>query len=40
MQERIYVVGHVNPDTDSIASAIGFAWLLREGNFTVGGVTV
>jgi len=30
MQERIYVVGHVNPDTDSIASAIGFAWLLRE----------
>ncbi|MDZ4159688.1 MAG: DHH family phosphoesterase, partial [Anaerolineaceae bacterium] len=26
----IYVVGHVNPDTDSIASAIGYAWLLHE----------
>jgi manganese-dependent inorganic pyrophosphatase len=28
--ERIYVIGHVNPDTDSIAAAIGYAWLLRE----------
>jgi len=27
---RIYVIGHVNPDTDSIAAAIGYAWLLRE----------
>jgi len=27
---RIYVIGHQNPDTDSIASAIGYAWLLRE----------
>lgn len=26
----IYVVGHVNPDTDSIASAMGYAWLLRD----------
>lgn len=26
----IYVIGHVNPDTDSIASAVGYAWLLRE----------
>jgi manganese-dependent inorganic pyrophosphatase len=26
----IYVVGHRNPDTDSIASAIGYAWLHRE----------
>lgn len=26
----IYVIGHVNPDTDSIAAAVGFAWLLRE----------
>lgn len=26
----IYVVGHRNPDTDSIVSAIGYAWLLRE----------
>ncbi len=30
MAERIYVVGHINPDTDSIASALGYAWLLRE----------
>ena len=30
MQSRIYVIGHVNPDTDSIASAMGYAWLLRE----------
>jgi manganese-dependent inorganic pyrophosphatase len=28
--ERIYVIGHVNPDTDSIASAVGYAWLLKE----------
>lgn len=28
--DRIYVIGHVNPDTDSIASAVGYAWLLRE----------
>ena len=28
--ERIYVIGHVNPDTDSIAAAIGYAWCLRE----------
>jgi manganese-dependent inorganic pyrophosphatase len=27
---RIYVIGHVNPDTDSIASAMGYAWLLHE----------
>ncbi len=30
MADRIYVIGHVNPDTDSIASAMGYAWLLRE----------
>src|SRR5215211_1135632 len=30
MQMKTYVVGHVNPDTDSIASAMGYAWLLRE----------
>jgi manganese-dependent inorganic pyrophosphatase len=30
MNNRTYVIGHVNPDTDSIASAIGYAWLLRE----------
>jgi manganese-dependent inorganic pyrophosphatase len=26
----IYVVGHKNPDTDTVVSAIGYAWLLRE----------
>ncbi len=26
----VYVIGHVNPDTDSIAAAMGYAWLLRE----------
>jgi manganese-dependent inorganic pyrophosphatase len=30
MTDQIYVIGHVNPDTDSIASAMGYAWLLRE----------
>lgn len=30
MTSRIYVIGHVNPDTDSIASAMGYAWLLKE----------
>src|SRR5512134_715099 len=30
MLNKIYVIGHVNPDTDSIASAMGYAWLLRE----------
>ncbi len=27
---QVYVIGHVNPDTDSVASAMGYAWLLRE----------
>lgn len=30
VDNTVYVIGHVNPDTDSIASAIGYAWLLRE----------
>lgn len=30
MYKQTYVVGHVNPDTDSIASAIAYAWLLQE----------
>src|SRR5512134_2380209 len=30
MLNKIYVIGHVNPDTDSIASAMGYAWLLRQ----------
>ncbi len=27
---RVYVIGHVNPDTDAIASAMGYAWLLQQ----------
>ena len=27
---EIFVIGHVNPDMDSIASAVGYAWLLKE----------
>jgi manganese-dependent inorganic pyrophosphatase len=27
---RVFVIGHVNPDTDSIAAALGYAWCLRE----------
>ncbi len=27
---RVFVIGHVNPDTDAIASAMGYAWLLQE----------
>lgn len=30
MASPIFVVGHINPDTDSIASAIGYSWLLNE----------
>ncbi len=30
MSNKIFIIGHVNPDTDSIASAMGYAWLLRE----------
>ncbi len=30
MVSPIYVIGHVNPDTDSVAAAMGYAWLLRE----------
>lgn len=26
----VYVIGHRNPDTDTIMAAIGYAWLLRE----------
>jgi manganese-dependent inorganic pyrophosphatase len=32
MDGQIYVIGHVNPDTDSIASAIGLSWYLRATN--------
>ncbi|MCC7117340.1 MAG: DHH family phosphoesterase [Anaerolineales bacterium] len=30
MSDQIYVIGHINPDTDSIAAAMGYAWLLKE----------
>ncbi|MCZ2127126.1 MAG: DHH family phosphoesterase [Anaerolineales bacterium] len=30
MSDTIYVVGHINPDTDTIAAAMGYAWLLKE----------
>jgi manganese-dependent inorganic pyrophosphatase len=29
-QAPVFVIGHRNPDTDSVVSAIGYAWLLRE----------
>lgn len=31
---EIYVIGHVNPDTDTVAAAMGYAWLLRERDST------
>lgn len=30
INHQIYVIGHINPDTDSIASAMGYAWLLQD----------
>ncbi|MCJ7694462.1 MAG: DHH family phosphoesterase [Anaerolineaceae bacterium] len=27
---KVYVIGHINPDTDSIAAALGYSWLLNE----------
>ena len=30
MRLPTYVIGHVNPDMDSISAAIGYTWLLRE----------
>ena len=26
----VYIIGHLNPDTDAIAAAMAYAWLLRE----------
>ncbi|MBI3815454.1 MAG: hypothetical protein HY279_13445 [Nitrospinae bacterium] len=39
MQNKTCVIGHVNPDTDSIAAAMGYAWLLceRDGMDTIAG---
>ncbi len=28
--EPVHVIGHLNPDTDAIAAAMGYAWLLRQ----------
>ncbi len=28
--DTTYVIGHVNPDTDAIAAAMGYAWLLQD----------
>ncbi len=28
--DNVFVIGHINPDTDSIAAAISYAWLLNE----------
>ena len=35
--DAIYVIGHKNPDTDSIASAMGYAWLkqTRDGDTAI-----
>jgi inorganic pyrophosphatase/exopolyphosphatase len=30
MHDQTDVIGHVNPDTDSIAAAMGYVWLLRK----------
>ncbi len=30
MAESAPIIGHVNPDTDTVAAATGYAWLLRE----------
>ena len=27
---ELYVIGHVNPDMDAIASAMGYAWFLKQ----------
>ncbi len=27
---QTYIIGHINPDTDTIAAAMGYAWLLNE----------
>jgi len=29
-RNQIHVIGHINPDTDAIASAMGYAWLLQQ----------
>ena len=36
---KIYVIGHVNPDTDAIASAMGCVWLLNSQEDIVDGTS-
>lgn len=31
-RNQIHVIGHINPDTDSVAAAMGYAWLLQQQN--------
>ncbi len=37
VQKTTLVIGHRNPDTDAIASAVGYAWLLNALNTSSGG---
>ncbi len=30
VNNQIYILGHINPDTDAIAAAMGYAWLLQD----------
>jgi manganese-dependent inorganic pyrophosphatase len=30
LRDKVVVIGHRNPDTDAIASAVGYAWLLNQ----------
>ena len=30
MADKVYIIGHINPDTDTVAAAVGYAWLLHE----------
>ena len=36
-QKKINIIGHKNPDTDSICSAIAYAWLKNKMEETSGG---
>jgi inorganic pyrophosphatase/exopolyphosphatase len=36
---KIYAIGHVNPDMDANASAMGYAWLFDNQNNVVDGAS-
>ena len=40
MQKPVYVIGHRNPDTDSICSALAYAHLKRETGLPRGYIDV